>query len=161
MASKRGTLLADDFAAVNDEAVTFARSCTDEQWAIVVPGEEWTVGVVLHHIAEGHSNVMRWLHAMARGEAVTDTVEIIDETNVEHAGRAAAAGQEETAELLTTNGTHLETMLRNLSDVELDRTAPFGPAGGRTMPTEALAEVTARHVRGHLDHARAAVEEAA
>jgi hypothetical protein len=51
-------------------------------------------------------------------------------------------------------------MLRNLSDEELDRSAPFGPAGGRTMATEALAEVTTRHVRGHLEHALAAVEAA-
>jgi hypothetical protein len=160
MASKRGTVLADAFAAANDEAVTFARSCTDEQWAIVVPGEEWTVGVVLHHIGEGNTNVLRWLDAMASGQAVTDTAEIIDERNVEHAGRTAAVGREETADLLTATGTHLEARLRSLSDEELDRTAPFGPAGGRSMPTEALAEVTARHVRGHLEHARAAVEAA-
>ena len=155
--SDDGAALADDFAAANAEAVAFVLACSDADWQTVVPGEGWTVGVVLHHIAEGHTNGERWLPAMARGEGVTDTASDIDDKNVEHAARAAAVSQAETVELLTENGARLESVLRALSDEDLERVAYFGPAE-RPMPTKALAAVAARHVREHLGHARAAAQ---
>jgi hypothetical protein len=150
-------MLADDFARANEDALAFARSCTDENWALTVPGEGWTVGVVLHHIAEGHAQTLRWLGDMASGRGVSDTVEGIDQANAAHAWRAQSADQAETAGLLQINGSRLELALRNLSDEELDRNAAFGPAGGRALPVEQLAGVTARHTREHLAHARGAV----
>jgi hypothetical protein len=156
--SERAGALADDFATANQEAVAFTDSCTDAQWGAIVPGEEWPVGVVLHHIAEGHRNGLAWLELMAQGEAVTDTAAGIDQKNVEHAARASAISRGETARLLKENGAQLEALLRRLSDDQLDATAPFGPADGRAMPVSALAAVAARHVREHLGHARAAVE---
>jgi hypothetical protein len=156
--SERATGLAEDFAATNRDVVDFARSCTDAEWRLVVPGEQWTVGVVMHHIAEGHEHGLQWLSRMARGQAVEDTAEGIDQDNAEHAARAATAGRDETVVLLEANAAPLERALRSLSDEDLDRTAPFGPAGGRELPTVALAAVAARHAREHLAHARAAVD---
>ena len=71
--------------------------------------------------------------------------------------RAEAVGPAETVALLEVNGVVLAEALRGLSDEELDRTAPFGPAGGRRLPTVDLAAVAARHTREHLAHARGAV----
>jgi hypothetical protein len=157
MPSERGTALAEDFAAANREVVEFARSCSDAEWVLVVPGEQWPVGVVVHHIAEGHEHGVNWLSQMAHGQAITDTAEGIDQDNAAHATRAARAGRDETVALLEANAVTLERALRALSDEELDRTASFGPAGGRELPTVALAAVAARHAREHLAHARAAV----
>jgi hypothetical protein len=157
MASDRANALADDFSAANAEAMDFVRRCTSAEWSVTVPGEEWPVGVVLHHVAVGHGHGVRWLHEMAAGEGVTDTAEGIDGENAAHALRMAAVGQDETLALLEQNGTRLEAALRALSEEELDRSAPFGPAGGRAMPTEALAAVAARHTRDHLAHALGAI----
>ena len=157
MASDRATALADDFSAANAEAMDFVRRCTATEWTVTVPGEGWPVGVVLHHVAVGHGHGVRWLHDMAAGDGVTDTAESIDGENAVHALRTATVGQDETFALLEQNGTRLEAALRVLSDEELDRTAPFGPAGGRAMPTLALAAVAARHTREHLDHALGAI----
>ena len=157
MANDRATALADDFAAANAEAMRFAGSCSEDQWALAVPAEGWSVGVVLHHIAEGHAHGLAWLRAMARGEGVTETAAEIDRENAGHAVRAGTIGTAETVALLRANGARLEAALRGLSDEELDRLAPFGPAGGRPMPTEALAAVAARHTREHLGHARGAL----
>jgi uncharacterized damage-inducible protein DinB len=157
MASERSAEIADDFAAANSEVLGFVRSCSDEQWLLVVPGEGWTVGVVLHHIAEGHDQASRWLESMARGEGVSDTAEDIDCVNAAHAVRAGGIGPAETLALLEVSGDRLEAALRALSDEELDRCAPFGPAGGRELPTADLARVTAGHAREHLAHARGAV----
>jgi Mycothiol maleylpyruvate isomerase N-terminal domain len=156
MASERAAALADDFGAANAEAVAFARSCGEEAWGRPVPGEGWTVGVVVHHIAEGHGQGERWLGQMARGDGVPDTAEDVDRANAAHAVRAAAIGPAETVVLLVDGGARLETLLRALSDEELDRRAPFGPAGGRAFATVDLAAVPGRHTREHLAHARAA-----
>ncbi len=156
--SERATALAEDFAAANNEVMAFARSCSDAEWAVIVPGEEWAIGVVMHHIAEGHEHGLVWLSRMARGDAVTDSAAGIDQDNAAHAARAATAGRDETIALLEATAAPLESALRALSDEELDRTAPFGPAGGRELPTAALAAVAARHAREHLAHARAALQ---
>ena len=156
MASERAAALADDFVAANAEAVAFARSCSGTAWSLPVPGEGWTVGVVLHHIAEGHRHGLEWLEAMARGDGVAETAADIDRANALHAARAGTVGPAETVDLLEANGARLEALLRSLSDADLDRRAPFGPAGGRMFPTIDLAAVAARHTREHLAHARAA-----
>ena len=157
MASERAGELADDFARANAEAVAFAGSCTDEQWVLTVPGEGWAVGVVLHHIAEGHAHGVRWLGEMASGQGVPDTAESIDKENAAHAVRAESVERDDTVALLRANGSALEGVLRGLSDDDLDRAAPFGPAGGRVFRTEDLAAVSARHTREHLSHAQGAV----
>lgn len=157
MASERAQSIADDFAQANRDALIFAQGCSDERWALSVPGEGWTVGVVMHHIAEGHGHGLRWLGEMASGRGVADTADEIDRVNAAHAVRAESTRQAETATLLEANGLRLEEALRRLSDQELDRTAPFGPAGGRALPTGELAAVAARHTREHLGHAQGAV----
>jgi uncharacterized damage-inducible protein DinB len=157
MASERANALADALAAANEEAIVFAESCTPEQWRTDVPGESWTVGVVLHHIAEGHANALRWLTVMAAGAPVVDTRDDIDDRNVDHAERYAAVSVADTVVLLRTNGARTEAALRNLSDEDLARTAEFGPADGRALPVEQMANVTAGHVQGHLASARHAV----
>jgi hypothetical protein len=137
--------------------LAFVRSCSEEQWRRTVAEEGWTVGVVVHHVAEGHQQGLRWFRAMAQGDGVADTVEGIDRVNAAHAVRAEGIGPAETFVLLESNGAELESALRALTDEELDRCAPFGPAGGRELPTVDLAVVSARHAREHLAHARRAV----
>jgi hypothetical protein len=157
--SERAAALADDFVRANADAVSFAGRCPVDAWARTVSGEEWTVGVILHHIAESHENSRRWLVGMACGEGVSDTVASIDEANAAHAVGAASVTPTETVALLETNGARLEAVLRGFSDEDLDRTAPFGPAGGQTFSTGDLAPVAARHTREHLGHARSAAGE--
>ena len=156
MGSERAAALAADFAAANEDALQFTESCTDADWSRLVPEEGWTVGVVLHHVAEWHAHALDWLGAMTRGDGVPDSAEDVDRINAAHAARAASVGQVETAALLTNNGARMEQALRALSDQELDRLAPFGPAGGRPLPSSDLAAVPARHIREHLSSARRA-----
>ena len=157
MGSERAAALAEDFAAANADALSFARSCRAEEWAVTVPGEGWSVGVVLHHIAESHADGVRWLRGMACGAGVAESAEDIDRANVAHAVRAEAVGPDQTVALLEANGALMEATLRGLGDEELARRAPFGPAGGRELATEDLAVVPARHTREHLAHAVGAV----
>ena len=123
-----------------------------------MPGEEWTVGVLVHHVAESYALSERWLRTMSDGAPVTETGSDLDESNAEHARRAAQVTVAAAPSLLVVNGARLEATLRMLTDEELDRSAEFGPAGGRALPTAQIAAVAARHPREHLSHARATVE---
>lgn len=157
MASERADALADDFAAANEEVVAFARACSEHDWSLRVPGEEWSVGVLLHHVAEGHAQGARWIRGMACGDGVPETAQEIDGANAAHALRTSQVSAVETVALLEAEGARFEATLRALSDGELDRMAPFGPAGGTSFATAELATVPARHAREHVAHARAAV----
>jgi hypothetical protein len=157
MTSARAAELADGFAEANGEVIAFATQCTDEQWQTMVPGEAWPVSVVIHHIAEGHAGAREWLETMVKGEAVTTTIDEIDGRNVDHAARYAGVSVDEAVTLLQSNGAVMEALLRGLSDEDLARQAPFGPADGRSLPVEQMAAVTAQHALGHLAHARDAL----
>ena len=112
--SERAAALGEDFGRANAEAVVFARSCGADAWARPVPGEGWTVGVVLHHIAESHGNSRRWLEEMARGDGVAETAAI-----PAHAERAASVTPAETVSLLREGGSRLEALLRAFGDEDL------------------------------------------
>jgi hypothetical protein len=157
MSSDRAVALAEEFAAANADVIRFARSCSEAHWKAMVPGEEWPVGVVIHHIAVGYTNGQGWLETMIRGDAVTTTRDDIDHVNVEHAAEHADVGIAVTVALLETNGATLEALLRGLTDEQLDQLAPFGPADGRSLPASQLAGVSAQHALGHLGHAMEAV----
>jgi hypothetical protein len=157
MPSERAIALAEEFVASNDAVVAFAQSCDDVQWVTMVPGEDWPVGVVIHHIAEGHAQMAHWLTAMVAGDGVPDTNDDIDGRNVTHAERSATVSIAETVALLQENSRQIETFIRQLSDEELDRTAPFGPAGGQSLPVFQLVSASFGHAQGHLAHAEAAV----
>ncbi len=157
MPSERGAALADEFAAANADAIAFVQSCSEDEWRAAVPGEDWSVGVVLHHIAEGHGQASRWLQAMSNGEGVTETAEDVDRANASHAVRAGSVDPVETVLLLEVRGAELVALLRRLDDQQLDRRAPFGPAGGEVFPCVDLAAVATRHTREHLEHARNAL----
>jgi hypothetical protein len=157
MSSERATALAVEFEQTNDAVIVFAQSCSETQWKAVVPGEDWPVGVVIHHIAEGHEGMARWLRLMTSGEGVAESNDDLDERNASHARRSADATIIDTTELLRKSGGQFESLIRGLSDEDLDRTAPFGPAGGQSLLVVALVSAAGRHAQDHLAHAKEAL----
>jgi hypothetical protein len=139
------------------DAASFAQSCSADEWATIVPGEDWPVGVVIHHIAVGHDLVSRWIEQAREGRPIDVTAEAIDEGNARHAKEAAGVGVEETVELLRANGAAVVELLRSLDEKDLDNATPFAPAGGQPFSVEQLGAAAAAHVRSHLGHAQAAV----
>ena len=156
MASERAAALADDFVAANAEVVAFARSCGEDEWALPVPGEEWTVGVVLHHIAEGTGTACAGWRRWPRGDGVAETAADIDRANAAHAVRPGRSGRPRPSPSSRRTAPGSKRVLRSLSDEELDRRRPSARPAGRIFPTVDLAAVAARHTREHLAHARAA-----
>lgn len=153
-----GTELATAFDDANGELIVFARSCSEAQWATVVPGENWPVGVVVHHVAVGHRLLGGWVESALRGEDIHDTAAGVDAANAAHARASAAVEMEETVELLRTEAAPVSETLHGLLPDDLARAVAFGPADGAVLSVEALAGAATRHCRVHLANARAALE---
>jgi len=149
--------VAADLEAANAEAIAFAESCSPREWETIVPGEEWPVALVLHHIAEGHELLDGWLDRLRKGQAVAHTRNDIDDRNALHASDYAGVSIEATIELLQSTCATTAATIRSLSDEELERSAPFGPANGRDVTTAQIAGVATTHVRTHLEHAATAL----
>jgi DinB family protein len=146
--------LARAFEAANDEVIAFVESCPDRQWTSMVSGEDWSVAVVMHHIAVGHVQMLDWVGRASRGEAVDKSGAEIDADNARHAQDFAGVTRSETVEALRRHGDSLGGFIRRLTAEELATSVPFGPGGGVAVTTEQLASVAARHCRTHLDGAR-------
>jgi len=150
--------LAREFEAANDEVIAFVETCPDERWTWMVSGEDWPVGVVMHHIAVGHRQVLGWLRRASEGDEITKSAAEIDADNAVHAHDFAGVTRAETVAELRSHGAELGRFIRGLSTDELATSVPFGPADGMAVTTEQLASVTASHCRTHLADARGVVE---
>ncbi len=148
---------AADLEVANGEAIALATSCSPEEWVAVVPGEDWPVCVVVHHVAEGYDLVSRWIDCALTGRPIDDTGEGIDAINRHHAQDFAGVSVSETVELLRTNGAAAVAKVGRLGESDLARTAAFGPAGGGQFSVEQFCMAAAGHVRTHLSHARTAL----
>ena len=150
--------VAADLEEATAEAIAFVESCTEGHWATMVAGEDWPVGVVLHHVAVGHLQMIDWLGRACHHEEITKTAAEIDEDNAGHARTAADATRAETVEELRRNGVALVSLVRGLSAEDLAVSVPFGPGDGVVVTVGQLAAVSARHCRTHLADARGALE---
>ncbi len=150
--------MAGDFDAANDEAIAFVEACTDGHWTTMVVGEDWPVGVVLHHVAVGHLQMIDWLGRARCGEAITTSAAEIDADNERHAHDFAGVTRADTIDGLRRHGAALAQLIRGLDRRELSTSTAFGPADGMAVTTEQLVLVAARHCRTHVAGARAALE---
>jgi len=149
--------LAVDLEVANSEVIAFAESCSPAEWETVVPGEEWTVALVIHHIAASHQLVNGWIGQLRHGEAVSNTRDDIDDQNAHHASDFVGVSVEATVELLRANGAVTAATIRSLTDEELERSGAFAPADGRPITAGQMAGVATTHPRGHLEHAAGAL----
>jgi hypothetical protein len=156
----QGEEAAGELEAAAAELIAFTEACGDEDWAAIVPGEGWTVAALVHHCAEGNLLALGWLRSMISGEGVSDTGADIDDRNARHAAEFAGASRAEAIELIRVNTATAAAALRSMSDGELERVAPFGPAGGAELPAGGLTVAFAQHVRTHLASAQAGLEAA-
>jgi hypothetical protein len=150
--------LAAEVEVANDEVIAFAEGCSDGQWATMVEGEDWPVGVVVHHIAEGHLQMIDWLGRARRGDPITITASEIDADNARHALEWVGVGRTEAVEQLRRHGAALVALIGDLSPAELTTSVSFGPGNGMEVTAEQLAPVAARHCRTHLAAVRVALQ---
>jgi uncharacterized damage-inducible protein DinB len=158
MMSSRAEAFATGFAAVNDKIIATISARTDEQWRRPTASEEWTVGVVAHHIADVQGAFTRILASLAAGETLPprSSMEVVHQNNARHAREFATVGQPETFAEQRTSGAAIVTLLRGLNDEQLDPTA--GVFGGHELSVARVVEyIVIGHAREHLTSIRATI----
>jgi hypothetical protein len=157
--SPRAERLAEKFEAAIADLHTLLARCTDEDWHRRCPDEERPVGVVAHHVAGGLHAQITWLRMVANGQELPPiTAEMIDETNASHAVKHAHHTRDETLATLERNTTEAATVIRGLSDEQLDRTGWMPLFGERPLTAEEVIRfVIIRHVLLHTRSIGAAV----
>ena len=152
---------AEELAGKYDQACrefsTVIEKLSDAQWKTSTGSEQWTVGVVAHHVAGGHAGISGLINLIAKGQPLPGlTMEMIHQGNAQHAKEHANVAKAETLALHRDNAAKATTIVRGLSDVELDRSAKV--LGERQMTAaQAIEGILINHVREHLRSIQTAV----
>jgi SAM-dependent methyltransferase len=160
--SRRAELLADRIEEGAARLADFASRLSDSDWSTPINegGKQGrTAGVIINHVASIYPVELSVAEAVAAGKSVTDvTWDVVAEINAKHASENANTGQAETVELLRKNSREVADAVRNLSDDELDRAAPFSLSSGAPMTAQFVLEDHAvRHSWHHLARLRNAL----
>ena len=149
--SERAEALASRFETANNALIATIEGCTDSQWQTICVGEQRPVGVVAHHVAAAYPVVSGWVTMAANGEPMPNLDhDRIDELNAKHATRNAHPTRDETLALLRSGGAALASMIRGLSDEQLDRTGSMPLFDGYALSAEQIIKrVAIRHPTGH------------
>jgi uncharacterized damage-inducible protein DinB len=153
---ERGEALANRFEEVNREIISAVEKCSDAQWRTKCAGENWSVGIVAHHLAQGHAQIGRMIQAIGAGQPLPPvTTEMLDQMNAQHAEQHANCTKEETLDLLRKNGTSAAATVRGLSDEQLQRSGTL--RAGPMSAEQVVENILIGHVNGHLASIRAAI----
>jgi hypothetical protein len=155
---KQVQILADRFEQANRELIAVIECCSEAQWRAHCADEGWAVGVAAHHLAEDHVMLAGLAQAVATGQPVPAlTWEMINEFNAQHAQQHADCTREETVELLRRNGVEAASIVRGLSDAQLERSAVLPWEGG---PPWSARRVIEEKLIGHFDEHLASIRAA-
>ena len=150
--------LAEKFTIFNNEMLALVENCTDEDWQKVCGGEQWTVGVVAHHVAAGHYSSLDFVKIIVAGETLPPlTMDTIDRMNVQHAQDNADCTRAEVLALLREHGAAFANYLEGLSEADLSRTGYLAPLDG-DVSAQQLVEMIIFHSAGdHLTNMKTAI----
>ncbi len=154
----RGEELATQFEATNASVIAAVDSLSEAQWGSLSAAEHWSHGVVAHHIAVDHEAIAGLVQTIATGGTVPPLdSDALDAINAEHAAEAANCTKEETLALLRTEGMSAASMLRGLSDEQLDATAILPLLGPEPVTAAQVVEnVLVGHINMHLESLQSA-----
>jgi hypothetical protein len=154
----RAAVLADRIEEGAALLASFAEGLTDAEWNTPVSETDHrTVGVILHHVATMYPIEVDVARAVASGNAVTDvTWEVVAQLNSKHASEQKSTTKEDALALLRSNSRAAANAVREFTDEELDRAAPFSLSFGAPVTAQFVIEDHAlRHSWHHLSRIRA------
>ena len=126
--------------------------CAEAHWQTMVPVEERTVGVVLHHIAFAMPVVAQWAGELAGGQGAPGvSFDDVHALNAQHAADQAKVDAAATLSLLQTNAAAVQAQLGQLADADLQVSAPFPLLGGQPITAQQMVQgFLVNHAHNHL-----------
>lgn len=147
--------LASQFEQVHRDFIEEVERFTDDQWRVLVPGEDWTVGVVSHHVVDSFGLITGWIRSLADGGVAPYDHAEIDRVNAAHARQHASCTQAETATLARREGADAARLVARLTDAQLDTEGSF--QGKPWTSEQMIRRVLIGHTGNHLASIRAAL----
>jgi uncharacterized damage-inducible protein DinB len=146
--SQRVDALVHQFELANKELIATVERCSDEQWKTKTAGEKWPIGVVAHHVAQGHEPIAGIILTAATGKPMPPlTMDQLNEINAQHAKDYANVTKVETLALLAKAGSAAASTVRGLTDEQLDRSREL--MGGTMTVQRMIEQILIGHVREH------------
>ena len=158
--SHRAGLLADRIEEGATGLAAFVEGISEAEWQLPVSGTDpRSIGVIVHHVASMYPIEIEATRMIASGKPVTDiTWEAVANLNAKHAQEHAFVTKTDGLDLLRKNSREAASSLREFTDDELDRAAPFSLAFGAPVTAQFVVEDHAlRHSWHHLARIRAAL----
>ena len=151
----RGEALAARLEQANAELSEFVANCDDESWRRTTSVTGWPVGVVASHVAGGQKLIAGWVQSLASGQPVAVDMPMVHESNKAHAEKRRDVTREDVQAGLQRNGAAAAETLRDLTDEQLDRSAPIAIFEGEEITAAELANrLLIGHILGHLKEIR-------
>ena len=159
--SRRARLLADRIELGADVLATFVAGLSETEWNTPVSAtDRRSIGVIVHHVVSMYPIEIEAARLIASGKPVTDiTWEVVANLNARHAQEHACVAKIDALDLLRKNSREAASSVREFTDDELDRAAPFSLAFGAPVTAQFVIEDHAlRHSWHHLARIRAVLE---
>lgn len=154
----RAEQLASKFEQSCREFNLLVERLSDAEWKAITSAEKWPVGVVAHHVAEGHGGIAALVQTVAQGQSVPNfTMDMIHAMNVRHAKEHAHTTKVATLELLQTNGAKAASVVRGLSDSDLDRSGTVLTGMPPMSTLQVIEGILINHVHEHMASLRATI----
>ena len=159
--SSRADSLADRIEAGAQALASFVEGLTDEEWKTVVPNDQRSVGVLVHHVASSYQVEVDLARGLASGNPIVGlTEEILDQINAKHAQDQSSPDQKETIEMLRQNSEMAVDAVRKFTDEELDSAARVSLNADAPLTAQYFIEDHAlRHSFHHLVNIKAALNQ--
>jgi hypothetical protein len=152
----RAEELAKKFETSCGELNRVVEGLSDADWKKVTTAEKWPVGVVAHHVAQGHTNISGLIQVVAKGQPAPQiTMDMIHANNAKHAQEKAGVTKTEALAALKSGGDKAAAMVRGLSDAELDRSGSVLVGAPPMTAAQAIEGILINHVNEHLGSIRA------
>lgn len=154
----RAEQLANKFEQSCREFNVLVERLSDAEWKKITSAEKWPVGVVAHHVAEGHTGIMGILQTVAKGQSIPNfTMDMLHEMNAKHAKEHANTTKVVTLELLQTNGAKAAAAVRGLSDADLDHSGTVLTGMPSMSAVQVVEGILINHVHEHMGSIRATI----
>jgi SAM-dependent methyltransferase len=159
--SRRAEALSDRILEGAAGLAAFAEGLSEADWRTPISAtDRRPVGVVVHHVAMVYPIEVDLARAIGAGNAVTDvTWDVVAQLNGNHAQEQAGVTKAAALELLRQNSRAAAAAVREFTDEQLDKAAPFGLSYGAPVTAQFVIEDHAlRHSWHHLAKIRKALD---
>ena len=141
------------------ELIAAVEGFSAAEWSTMCPDEQRSVGVLVHHVGAGYPDEAEYITALASDGGMSGlTWDVVNQANREEASHHVGVDKAAAIALVRKNVATAATMVRGLSDEQLDRVASTDLHWGAPVTVQFLVEhYPIAHPYIHLESIRTAL----